>query len=117
LSSLAIPPAGQVSATGSGCLPKADVRLTVGDTNVGETVADGAGGFRAPLRLGSIPVGRYQVSAVCGRLLTASLDVVLGSQVNAETSTLALIIFFLLIGLWLYRRRLLPIRPATKGRP
>jgi hypothetical protein len=103
-----IPPGGGDVARGQGCPAGSAVRLSVAGTPVGDTTADANGAFRAPLRLASFPVGRYQVLAACGPVLAASLDVVLASQVNPITSTLALIVLFLLIGLVIYRRRLLP---------
>lgn len=106
LSSLSITPGGSLEATGKGCVSGAPVELDVGHTRVGSSQADSAGHFRAPVNLASIPVGRYTVDARCGRLLTASLDVVLVSRVSANTSTLTIVVFVLLLGLLLYRRRL-----------
>lgn len=105
---VSIAPGGADVARGEGCIAGSAVHLSVEGTTVGDTTADGDGTFSAPLRLASFPVGRYRVQAVCGRMLAASLDVVLASQLNPITSTLALIVLFLLIGLVIYRRRLLP---------
>jgi hypothetical protein len=103
-----IPPGGDDVAHGHGCPAGSAVRLSIEGTSVGATLADANGTFHAPLRLASFPVGRYQVLATCGPVLAASLDVVLASQVDPITSTFALIVLFLLIGLVIYRRRLLP---------
>ncbi|WP_433726356.1 hypothetical protein ACQP0C_32910 [Nocardia sp. CA-129566] len=111
----AIGPGSDVIAAGSGCDPQAQVSLLVGETPVGSTVAGADGGFRAPLVLTSIEVGRYQVTAQCGRTLSAPLDVVLVSRISAATSTLTVILFFLLIGGWFYGHRLVSHLPARRG--
>ncbi|MFX0573623.1 hypothetical protein [Nocardia nepalensis] len=111
----AIGPGGDVTAAGSGCDPQAQVSLLVGETSVGSTVAGVDGGFRAPLALTSIDVGRYQVTARCGRTLSAPLDVVLVSRISAATSTLTVILFFLLLGAWFYGHRLVSHLPARRG--
>ncbi|MEV5834312.1 hypothetical protein [Nocardia sp. NPDC052112] len=103
-----------VTAAGSGCEPRSQVSLLVGDTPVGNTVAGADGGFRAPLALTSIDVGRYEVTARCGRTLTAPLDVVLVSRISSATSTLTVILFFLLIGAWFYGHRLVSHLPARR---
>jgi hypothetical protein len=95
-----------VTAAGYGCDPGSSVLLTVGPTTVGETTASTGGTFTAPLQVGTLPVGRYLVLAHCGPVLAASLDVVLASQVGQATATLAIIVFFLLIGLAVFRRRI-----------
>ncbi|MEV4233719.1 MULTISPECIES: hypothetical protein [unclassified Nocardia] len=105
---------GDVTAAGSGCDPQSQVSLLVGQTPVGNAVAGADGGFRAPLALTSIEVGRYEVTARCGRTLTAPLDVVLVSRISSATSTLTLILFFLLIGAWFYGHRLVSHLPARR---
>ncbi|MFI7665903.1 hypothetical protein [Nocardia sp. NPDC049526] len=105
---------GDVTAAGAGCDPQSQVSLLVGETPVGNTVAGADGGFRAPLALTSIEVGRYEVTARCGRTLTAPLDVVLVSRVSSATSTLTVILFFLLIGAWFYGHRLVSHLPARR---
>ncbi|WP_062992735.1 hypothetical protein [Nocardia anaemiae] len=114
LNPTAIGPGGDVTAAGSGCDPQSQVSLLVGDTPVGNTVAGADGGFRAPLALASIDVGRYEVTARCGRTLTAPLDVVLVSRISSATSTLTVILFFLLIGAWFYGHRLVSHLPARR---
>jgi len=113
LSRLTIPPAGSVTASGHGCPANAPVELTVGTITVGTTTADTSGAFTTPLNVGSLPVGRYAVVAHCGPVLTTELDVVLATEANPDTSTLLIIIFFVLIGLALFRRRIRLDRPAT----
>ncbi|HXX89556.1 MAG TPA: hypothetical protein VEI83_04950, partial [Acidimicrobiales bacterium] len=117
LDRIAIPPGGPVTATGYGCDPSSAVLLTVGSKQVGATTAGASGTFAAPLQVGTLPVGRYQVLAHCGPVLAASLDVVLASQVGQDTATLAIIVFFLLIGLAAFRRRIQLDAAPARARP
>ena len=75
--------------------------------------------FSTPLNVGSLAVGQYQVVADCGiELMRSDLTVVLGTQANPDTSTLLIIIFFLLVGLASFRRRIrLDAPAATPGEP
>jgi len=74
---------------------------------VGKTTAGADGSYSAPLQVSSLPVGRYRVVAHCGLFIMASdFDVVLATAANPDTSTLLIIIFFVLIGLALFRRRI-----------
>ena len=111
LTALAIAPGGQVAANGRGCdaggAGGVDHRFGLGGPHPGHR----GGGFHAPLTLGPLAVGRYTVVAHCGPILAAPLDIVLASQVSAATSTLAIIIFALLIGALAFRRQLFPRRP------
>ncbi len=111
LTALAIAPGASVSANGRGCDAGAPVALTIGSTSVGRTRASASGAFHAPLTLGPLGVGRYTVVARCGVILAAPLDIVLASQVSAATSTLAIIIFVLLIGALAFRRQIFPRQP------
>jgi hypothetical protein len=114
LNALAVSPGAAVVATGRGCDDGSPVTLTIGSQQVGQTTADSEGHFHAPLHLGSLPVGRYDVQAQCGAVLTAALDVVLASKVDDGTSTtLVIIVFFVLIGLVAFRRRLFPAKPPS----
>ncbi len=108
LTSFAIPPGAQDSAFGHGCPAGSTVTLSIAGTTVGQTQAASDGSFQSPLDVGSLAVGRYQVDAACGPILSAPLDIVLASQVSADTSTLAVIVFFLMLGVFVYRRRLMP---------
>ncbi len=90
--------------------------MAVGGAPAGATVADETGAFQSRLDTGSIPVGHHQVTAACGPVLTAALDVVLASNVDAATSTLAVIAFFVLIGVFVYTRRLLSPPPRPEER-
>jgi len=114
---IAVAPGAQPTADGHGCPANATVTLSIGGVAAGRTTADSSGAFRAPLALGSLAVGSYQVDAHCGVLLTAPLEVVLASQVGDDTSTLAIILFFLLLGgalLWPRFGRRRPRHGATR---
>lgn len=96
------------------------MHLSIDGNPVGDTTADDTGAFSTPLRFGSLPVGRYRVDAACGVVLAAPLDVVLVSEVSSATSTLTIIIFVLLVGLLIYRRRLVAhvlSRPGASAEP
>jgi hypothetical protein len=114
LTALAIAPGSAVAANGRGCDADAPVTLTVDSAAVGHTRASGSGAFHAPLTLGPLGVGRYTVVARCGVILAAPLDIVLASRVSAATSTLAIIIFVLLIGALAFRRQIFPRRPRSR---
>jgi len=115
---LAIPPAGSETATGHGCNSNGVVLLTVDTKSVGKTTAGADGSYSAPLQVSSLPVGRYQVVAHCGLFATASdFDVVLATQPNSDTATLLIIVFFLLIGLAIFRRRIRLDAPAAAEAP
>lgn len=72
---------------------------------VGHAKANLQGVFAAPLDTASLAVGRYQVLAHCGPVLAASFDVVLVAQVGQDGSTIVIIVFVVLLGLVLFRRR------------
>lgn len=115
LDQAAIAPGGAVTATGRGCPGGARVDLAIGSTDIGRTVAGPDGSFEAPLHLSDVAVGRHDVEAHCGPVLTAPLDVVLASHVEAGASTtVAIILFFVLIGLFACRRVLFPKAPAPR---
>jgi hypothetical protein len=117
LDALAISPGAAVSAAGRGCTSDSPVTLTIGSTQVGTTTADQDGSFHAPLHVGNLSVGRYDVQAACGAVLTASFDVVLASRVDPGTSTtMVIIVFFILIGVIAFRRRLFPSRYPAQVR-
>jgi hypothetical protein len=73
--------------------------------------------FRAPLAVNTLAVGRYDVKAHCGAILVAPLDIVLANQVDPGTATtMVIIVFFVLMGLFVFRRQLFP-RPPGHGPP
>ncbi|MFD4428406.1 hypothetical protein, partial [Nocardia sp. NPDC058497] len=106
-----------ISGMGYGCPAGAEVDVAIGGVPAGTTVADDRGAFQSTLDMGTVlPVGRYEVTAACGPVLAAALDVVLASNVDAATSTLTVIMFFLLIGVFVYVRRLLSPPPRPEER-
>ena len=67
--------------------------------------------------MSTLTVGRYDVKAHCGVILVAPLDIVLANHVDPGTSTtMVIIIFFVLIGLVVFRRQLFP-RPPNQPSP
>ncbi|MFX0578276.1 hypothetical protein [Nocardia nepalensis] len=115
LNSSVVPPGAPVAATGHGCVPGAQVALSVDGAPAGQTIADGAGTFTTPVETSTLQVGHYQVAARCGTLLTAPLDIVLVSHIGTSTATGVVIVFFLALGLLIYRRRLMH-QPTTRKR-
>jgi hypothetical protein len=95
-------PGGTARALGRGCTPNSPVTLSVNSVQVGSAVANADGSFTADLRL-NVPVGKYTVVAVCGKTLSATIDVVLSSQANPPTSTTAILLIILLLILALTR--------------
>jgi hypothetical protein len=102
LDRISTPPGGPAKAIGQGCTPNSPVILTIGSMQVGSTTANADGSFTADLHL-NVPVGQYQVVAVCGPTLTATIDVVLSSQANTPTSTAAILLILLMVILALGR--------------
>ncbi|WP_252190328.1 MULTISPECIES: hypothetical protein [unclassified Rhodococcus (in: high G+C Gram-positive bacteria)] len=110
----AVAPGEAVTMAGAGCPPDAEVLLSVDGAQVGGVRADDTGVFRAPLRAVGADVGRHDVSADCGPTFAAPLDIVLVSQATGSTATAVVIVFFLLVGLSIYRRRLLTPQPGRE---
>ena len=110
----AVEPGEAVTMAGAGCPADAEVLLSVDGAPVGEVRADDTGVFRAPLRAVGADVGRHDVSADCGPTFAAPLDIVLVSQATGSTATAVVIVFFLLVGLSIYRRRLLTPQPRRE---
>jgi len=102
----AAPPGGDANANGEGCDSGAPVNLSIDGDSVGHTVADAKGKFLASLVLPDLPVGRYTLTAKCGPTLTTDIDIVLASALGPPSGTLALLMFFLLIGFALVRRQI-----------
>jgi hypothetical protein len=86
--------------------------VSAGDVAVGSASADPDGNFTTPLDTSSMGVGQQRITAECGPAATAALDVFLVNSVNTGTSTTTMIVFFLLIGVWLYAHRLAPQQSA-----
>lgn len=107
-------PGGEVHALGEGCTPNARVDIEVAGAPAGETQAGQDGRFSAPLQLPVVAPGRLEVTARCGPTLLTTVDIVLASRVDPGTSTLAVLVLFVLLALALFRRRLLPARKDTR---
>jgi hypothetical protein len=90
-------PGGRVTVSGTGCPPNQPVALSMAGRRLHPTTADDQGSFTTAVEVPPIDVGRHQVTARCGRTLTAPLDVVLVSSVRPPTSTLAVLVFFVLL--------------------
>ena len=101
----AISPGGTTSAAGRGCPSGAPVVFTAAGRQVGKSRAAQNGAFGGALDVSNLAVGSYEVEAHCGVVLYADLDVVLPSQVYNDTSTVVIIVFFVLIGAALFWRR------------
>jgi hypothetical protein len=106
LGQLAVSPGAVVSASGTGCSANVPVVLTIDSATVGHTTANAQGDFSAPLQTSALHVGQYQVLAHCGPTLEAAFDVVLVAQVGQDGTTVVSVIFFILVGLALFRRRI-----------
>jgi hypothetical protein len=103
LDRLAIGPGDPLSASGKGCKPGAPVTLMSKDERVGGTVADTNGDFNAPIQFKRIEPGRHWVTTNCGVVLTAAVDQVLTSSAGGQSSTLVILVFFVLVGVTLIR--------------
>ncbi|MDA8380180.1 MAG: hypothetical protein M0020_05040 [Actinomycetota bacterium] len=99
LSSPSAAPGATVSARGYGCAPGSAVTVDLAGRLVGTATADAAGDFDAPVPLSNLAIGQYAVVAHCGPTLQATVAVVLVSRSNPATSTLVVLIFFVLLGL------------------
>ena len=90
---------------GRGCPPSRTVTVRLDGTDVGTGAADRGGGFDVPFDVPDLAPGRYPVEADCGPVLRTTLDVVLISRVSNGGSQFALLVFFMLSVVGLYRRR------------
>lgn len=93
-----------LSASGSGCTPGARVSLSSAGGPVGSTTADSGGHFTTPVEFTDIQPGRHEVTARCGAVLTGSVDVILTSSTQGNTSTLVVLVFFVLAGVTMVAR-------------
>jgi hypothetical protein len=91
-------------------VPFASVELTVAGEPAGATTASAAGAFESPVAVPGLDPGRYEVVARCGPELRAVLDVVVVQAVDNGLSTLAVLVFFVLVALLLFRRRRIVLR-------
>lgn len=90
-------PGGEAVATGKGCDPNSEVRLSTGGRPLGTTRADADGDFEAPLVMpAELGVGRFEIKAECGPTLLTNIDLVLASQQGSPAAVFVLFLFFLL---------------------
>lgn len=83
------------------------MRLRFSGSDVGGATAAADGIFSASFSVPPVEPGRYELTANCGPELAVPLDVVLASSVSGGSS-LAVLVFFILVGvgLWQFRRAL-----------
>jgi hypothetical protein len=98
-------------ATGDGCAPGAAVTLTVRSHPVATATADAAGHFEATFTVPDLVVGEYAVQASCGHVVDAAFDVVQTTQSDPGTTTMLVLIIFILLGFALLRGQ------SGSGRP
>jgi hypothetical protein len=116
LSSPSSPPGGQLTASGSGCAPGETVTVAVAGSAVGSTTATNDGAFSATFDLPNLDVGTTDVVARCGPVvLTTPLEIALQTNVEQGTSTLIVLVFFVLVLLGLSRRGGLVRRPDASA--
>ncbi|SDD82532.1 hypothetical protein [Actinokineospora iranica] len=96
-------PGDSLSATGDGCAPNHPVVLTSGGEKVGEAVSDGTGRFTARVEFARVEPGRHVVTAECGIVLTGAVDQIVTSSTSGSSSTLVVLVFFVLAGAALIR--------------
>ncbi len=108
-----IQPGDPLTATGTGCQPGSEVRLSSLGETVGRTRADGGGMFSTRVEFATIQPGRHVIRADCGIVLVGSVDVALTSSTGGTTSTLVVLVFFVLVGAILLRRQFGAFRRAS----
>ncbi|OKI23987.1 hypothetical protein A6A25_34755 [Saccharothrix sp. CB00851] len=81
------------------------MRLSSLGEAVGTAKADGSGTFSTRVEFTTIQPGRHVIRADCGVVLVGSVDVALTSSTGGTTSTLVILVFFLLVGAILVRRQ------------
>ncbi|MBB5850590.1 hypothetical protein ACFQ05_32925 [Amycolatopsis umgeniensis] len=98
-----VQPGDKLSAKGTGCLPGERVTLTSDGDRVGGAYADGTGSFTAAVEFTRIEAGRHTVVADCGVRLTGAVDQVVTSSSGGQSSTLVVLVFFVLAGITVLR--------------
>ncbi|QQQ80787.1 hypothetical protein IOD16_25190 [Saccharothrix sp. 6-C] len=98
-------PGDPLTATGTGCEPGSPVRLSSLGEAVGAAKADDSGTFSTRVEFTTIQPGRHVIRADCGVVLVGSVDVALTSSTGGTTSTLVILVFFLLVGAIMVRRQ------------
>ena len=109
----AVPPGSRVGLTGEGCDPATAVSIEVDDRAVQSGRADTTGSFSLTLDVPDLDVGRHRVVARCGPAVETVLDIVLVTRVEGGTTSMAVLAFFILVGLAVIRRQRDP-RPARR---
>jgi hypothetical protein len=94
-----VQPGDPLSASGTGCEPGHDVTLTSDGERVGTARADSGGAFHAPVEFTKIEPGRHTITADCGVVLTGVVDQAVTSSANDYSSTLLVLVFFVLGGI------------------
>ncbi|GAA1357529.1 hypothetical protein [Saccharothrix algeriensis] len=105
-----VQPGDPLTATGTGCLPGSEVRLSSLGEDVGRARADGSGTFRTGVEFATIEPGRHVVRADCGVILVGTVEVALTSSTDGAASTPVVLALFLLLGAVLLRRQLASLR-------
>ena len=77
---------------------------------MGAATATEGGSFFAPLDVPDLAVGRHRVAARCGPVMATNLDLVLVTRVDPATTTLAVLVYFVLLALAVVRRQLGTVR-------
>lgn len=98
-----IQPGDTLAAAGTGCEPGHSVILTSGGDQVGAATADSAGAFNAPVQFTRIEPGRHTITASCGVQLTGVVDQAVTSSNGDYSSTLIVLVFFVLGGILFVR--------------
>jgi hypothetical protein len=99
----AISPGDPLSAAGRGCTPGAAVTLVSDGERVGNAIAETDGTFKAPVEFTRIQAGRHQVIASCGVVLTGAVDQIVTSSTGEHSSTMIVLVFFVLAGVAVLR--------------
>jgi hypothetical protein len=94
-----IQPGDALTASGQGCEPGHAVTLSSDGEQVGTAQADDGGGFSAPVRFSRIEPGRHTIVASCGVELTGVVDQAVTSSSGDYSSTLVVLVFFVLGGI------------------
>ncbi|WP_460442469.1 hypothetical protein [Amycolatopsis stemonae] len=100
-----VQPGDELSASGKGCEPSRMVTLTADGAEVGSAYTDASGAFTAPVEFTRIEAGRHTVVAECGVRLTGTVDQVVTRSSGGQTSTLVVLVFFVLAGITVIRFR------------
>lgn len=94
-----IQPGDTLMASGTGCEPGHEVTLTSDGEQVGTGRADSGGAFTAAVQFSRVEPGRHTVVASCGVELTGVVDQAVTSSSGDYSSTLVVLVFFVLGGI------------------